>query len=153
MGKMKPKVLGNALRGMALLLGAAGLFVLALAQGGWFDYGDTAIYRRALPLCALPCYAALVLFWRVAGNIAHDRSFCAQNVRLMRAIGVLAFAETAGVAAAAAVLLARAVIGPRILPLLACIVVMGLCIGVACLALSALVDRARLIQEENDFTV
>ena len=33
------------------------------------------------------------------------------------------------------------------------IVVLGICLGAASFALSVLVDRARAIQEENDFTV
>ena len=71
----------------------------------------------------------------------------------MRIIAVLAFLDTAGVIVSGAVLAARQVIGPRILPFLLCIVILGGCIGLASLALSVLVDRARAIQEENDYTV
>ena len=71
----------------------------------------------------------------------------------MRIIAAMAFLDTAGVIAAGAVMLARQTIGQRTIPFLACIVILGGCVGLASLALSVLVDRARAIQEENDFTV
>ncbi len=150
---MKPKTLGLILRIICILLALMGAAVLFLAFTGFYDPGDTRNYASSLPWLSIPCWGALIAFWRVAGNISRDRSFCAENVRCMRIIAVLAFLDTAGVIVSGAVLLARQVIGPRILPFLLCIVILGGCIGLACLALSVLVDRARAIQEENDYTV
>ena len=150
---MKPQTLGLILRIICILLALMGAAVLFLAFTGFFDPGDTRNFTYALPWLSLPCWGALIAFWRVACNIGHDRSFCAENVRCMRIIAALAFLDTAGVIVTGAVMLARQVIGPRTLPFLICIVILGGCIGLSCLALSVLVDRARAIQEENDFTV
>ncbi len=86
-------------------------------------------------------------------GIARDRSFCRENVRAMKSIGILAFVDTAAVAFLAGILFLKRVIGTRLLPLVFCVAVMGFCIGVAALALANLVDRARVIEEENDLTI
>ncbi|MEA4824936.1 MAG: DUF2975 domain-containing protein [Clostridiaceae bacterium] len=150
---MKHPSLAIWLRIAVILIALMGAGVLALSLGGFFDYGDTNTYRYALPILAIPCYTALVIFWRVVGNIARDHSFCRENVRAMKVIGILAFTDTAAVTVLAGILLFRAVIGTRLLPLVFCVIVMGFCIGVASLALANLVDRARVIEEENDLTI
>ncbi len=150
---MKPRTLGAFLRVACVLAGLMGAVVLCFlfkdATGGREVY----YVSRALPWLSIPCWAALILFWRVTGNIGRDRSFCLENVRLMRGIAFLAFLDTAALAVVAVFFLALRLIGLRIFCYLLCIVVLGGCIGAASLALSVLVDRARAIQEENDFTV
>ena len=150
---MKPRTMGAFLRAACILVALAGAAVLFLTRRGLYNEGEVYYISRALPWLSLPCWAALVLFWRVTGNIGRDRSFCLENVRLMRGISALAFLDTAALAVLGLVLLLMGLIGLRILSYVFCIVILGSCIGVASLALSALVDRARAIQEENDFTV
>jgi len=41
-------------------------------------------------LTAIPCYAALVLGWKITGNIRTDRSFSRENARYLSWIAVLA---------------------------------------------------------------
>ncbi len=150
---MKPRTLGALLRVACVLAGLMGAVVLCFlfkdAGGGREVY----YVGRALPWLSIPCWAALILFWRVAGNIGRDRSFCGENVRLMRAIAILAFLTSAAMGVVGVVFLAAQLVGLRIFCYLVCIVVLGICLGAASLALSVLVDRARAIQEENDFTV
>ncbi len=141
------------LRIATVLIGVMGAAVLAFSLLGRLDYDVSSAFRWALPFLSVPCYAALVIFWRVVTNIACDRSFCRENVRAMKAIGILAFLDTGAVCILSAVLGLTHQMAFRMLPFVFCIAVMGFGIGVAALALANLVDRARAIKEENDLTI
>jgi hypothetical protein len=43
---------------------------------------------------ALPCYGALILFWRISSRVANGNSFCKEDVAALQLIGKLAIADT-----------------------------------------------------------
>ena len=102
---------------------------------------------------ALFCYLALGEFWSVCTRIGTDNSFCAENSRSMKQIGMLAFLTGASVLAGAVFLGFCGYLNGA----LACLVFFILCIaagiGVTCLALSSLIGNAARLKEENDLTI
>lgn len=104
-------------------------------------------------MIAVLCYIALGSFWSICTRIGKDNSFCMENAKSMKIIGVLALL--------AAILVLGSII------FLACVnwlskeyavrmfflVCIAVGIGVICLALSALIQRAALLKEENDLTI
>lgn len=158
MGNKKAKTIDNAklavvLRIAAVLVGIMGLGVLIASVPG---VGVTTpefngFWRGCLWILAIPCYWALILFWKVVTNIGADRSFCMENVRCMKRIACLALADTVLTLAAGFISIGNL---PGIATAaLMCIAVMGFGIAAASGALAYLVDKARLIEEENDFTI
>ena len=158
MNNRKEKTINNTrlalfLRVAAVLVGMMGLTALIASVPG---VGVTSpefngFWRGCLWILAIPCYWALILFWKVVTNIGADRSFCMENVRYMKRIALLAAVDTL-------LTLICGVISIGNLPGIATvaligIAVMGFGITAASGALAYLVDKARLIEEENDFTI
>ena len=104
-------------------------------------------------LAAVPCCIALVCSWRIAGNIRRDRSFSEENARLLRRISTLAAVDSAYLFAVETI---RFFFHADPLPMLVfCIAVsaFGVVLSVAFAALSHLVRKAALLQEEHDLTI
>ena len=101
----------------------------------------------------LPCYAALVLGWRIAGNIGRDRSFSMDNARCLRTISLLAALDAAYFFLGNLVLLFLNMSHPGVVLMSLLVVFAGAAVAVAAAALSHLVRKAALLQEENDLTI
>lgn len=104
-------------------------------------------------LIALLCYLALALFWGICTRIGKDNSFCRENARAMKSIGLLAFGVGVLILCGCLFLgLVGALSGP--LCVLSFFVLCAACgIGVICFALSALIRNAAKLKEENDLTI
>ncbi len=102
---------------------------------------------------ALPCCAALVFGWRIAGNIGADRSFCMDNARALKWIAWLAAADAAFFFLGNVVLLFLNMNHPGIV-LMALLVVFACgAVTIAAAVLSHLVGRAATLQAESDLTI
>ena len=101
----------------------------------------------------IPCYAVLVLGWRIAANIGRDASFSLENARFLRSIAVLAVLDAAYVFLGNLAMLFLDMSHPGVVLLSLLVVFAGAAVAVAAAALSHLVRKAALLQEENDLTI
>ena len=159
---MKQKELSVWLRIIVVFLG---LVVLFLATVIVPDVANEAVLQNPnLERCflpglifvwftALPVLAALVLAWLIFASIGRDNSFCTANALRLRAISILAFADTALYIAAAFVLGFMDLLHPAFFTLLICVVFMGLALAVGAAALSHLTKKAADMKSENDLTI
>ncbi len=101
----------------------------------------------------VPCYAVLALGWRIAVNIGHDASFSLANARYLRAVSLLAAGDAAYFFLGNLVLLFLNMSHPGVTLLSLLVVFAGAAVAVASAALSHLVRKAALLQEEHDLTI
>ena len=101
----------------------------------------------------IPCYAVLVLGWRIAANIGRDASFSLENARFLRSIAVLAALDAAYVFLGNLAMLFLDMSHPGVVLLSLLVVFAGAAVAVAAGVLSHLVRKAALLQEENDLTI
>ena len=160
---MRQKTLSNWLKFIILGVGLCGLVIyllvvpmlgqtVAAAEDGLFD----RLYWPWLVLIwvtALPCYAALAFGWIIAVNIGKDRSFSVENARLLKWISGLAAGDAAFFFLGNLLYLFLNWSHPGVTLLSLIVVFVGVAISVAAAALSHLVMKAALLQEQSDLTV
>lgn len=104
-------------------------------------------------MTGIPCYGALFLGWKIATNIGADLSFSNANAKYLKWISWLAAGDAAFFFAGNIVMLLLNMSHPGI-ALGSCLVVFaGIAVAVAAAALSHLVKKAVVLQEENDLTI
>ena len=150
---IKLVIIGLALCGAALwalIIPEAGRTIIADAPefSGW--YWPWLIFAWAT---AIPCYAVLVIGWRIAVNIGADRSFSLENARLLALIAKLAAADSALVFAVNLIFWFLGMNHPGVVLLMLLVVFVGVAISVAAAGLSHLVRKAAELQEQSDLTV
>ena len=104
-------------------------------------------------ITAVPCYAVLVLGWRIAGNIGRNHSFCKDNARYMKYVSYLAVADSAIFFFGNIVFLFLNMNHPGILLLSLLVTFGGILIAIAAAILSHLIMKAADIQEQNELTI
>ncbi len=102
---------------------------------------------------ALPIFAALVMAWRIAANIGHDRSFSNENARLLKHISILAVIDSAYFFVGNLALLLCNMSHPGVTLFSFVAVFAGIAMAVAAAALSRLVKKAAVLQEQSDLTI
>lgn len=102
---------------------------------------------------AAPCFAALVLAWRIASEIGRDRPFTPENARRLALISRLAAGDAVFFLVGNIVLLFLNMSHPGIVLLSLLIVFFGAAVSVVAAALAGLAGRAAVLQEENDLTI
>ena len=101
----------------------------------------------------VPCYAALVIGWRIAVNIGKDRSFSEDNARHLKRIALLAAGDAVFFFIGNIVLLFANMSHPGVVLGSLLVVFAGVAVSVAAAALSHLVLKAALLQEQSDLTI
>ena len=101
----------------------------------------------------VPCYAALVIGWRIAVNIGLDRSFSGDNARCLKRIALLAAGDAVFFFAGNIVLLFANMSHPGVVLGSLLVVFAGVAVSIAAAALSHLVLKAALLQEQSDLTI
>ncbi|MBR2278593.1 MAG: DUF2975 domain-containing protein [Eubacterium sp.] len=156
---MTKKTIGTLIKTAIVLLGIAG-FICCLLMPRILDYilpgfspYTHKVWLYALYICAAPCFAALFPAWRIAGNIADNKSFCKENAKHTKVIGILMAADTALVLITDTLLFA---IGRSFLALFisfSLIIAIFLAASVCAFALSSLLDNAAVLQDQSDYTI
>lgn len=160
---MRQKSLSNWLKFIILGVGLCGLVVYLMvvpmlgqtvmaAEDGMFDH----LYWPWLVLIwvtGLPVYAALAFGWMIAVNIGKDRSFSVENARLLKWISILAAGDAAFFFLGNLAYLFLNWSHPGVMLLSLIVVFLGVAISVAAAALSHLVMKAALLQEQSDLTI
>ena len=106
-----------------------------------------------LRLTGIPCYAVLAIGWKISANIGANRSFSADNARLLKWIAYLAAGDAAFYLIVNLVFLFLNMLHPSLLLLLLLVVFCGASVSVVCAALSHLVAKAAVLQEQSDGTI
>lgn len=101
----------------------------------------------------VPCYAVLVLGWKIAGNIGADRSFSFANAKLLKGIAVLAAGDAAYFFLGNLIFLFLDINHPGVVLFSLLVEFAGVAIAVAAAALSHLVRKAAVLQEQSDLTI
>lgn len=101
----------------------------------------------------LPVIAALFSAWRIFSNIGNDRSFTAENAKLLKWVSWLAAADSAYIFIGDTVLFFLGMNHPGIFLILLMVVFMGAAVTVAAACLSHLVLKASALQEQSDLTI
>ncbi|MBE5772591.1 MAG: DUF2975 domain-containing protein [Clostridiales bacterium] len=104
-------------------------------------------------LTAIPCFGILLCGWKVAGNIGLDRSFSEENALLLRRIAWLAAGDSAFFFVGNIVYLFLNMNHPGIVILSLLVEFAGIAVSVAAAALSHLVQKAAVLQEQSDLTI
>ena len=102
---------------------------------------------------SIPCFLVLALGWKIAANIGADRSFSAENARLLQRIAWLAAGDTAFFFTGNVVFLFLNMNHPWILLASLLICFAGVAVTVAAVCLSHLVQKAADLQEQSDLTI
>ena len=116
-------------------------------------------YKNVLPwliliwISAIPCYAVLVLGWKIADNIRRDRSFSYENAEYLKWISYLSMGDSVFVFLANIIFLLLDMSAAAVMLVICIIVFVGISISICAAALSHLVAKAAEIKEENDLTV
>lgn len=104
-------------------------------------------------ITAIPCYAALVLLWKVIKSIDTDELFRKVNAYRFRMVARLAFADVIVFMAANVLFLLLNFNHPSILIASAFVCVVGVAFGICMKAMAGFFDKAADLQEENDLTI
>ena len=159
---MEQKTLSRWLKAVLIGVGLCGLIVYAAVVP---LYGLSILGRNPemadrywpwllfLWATGVPCYAALVFGWKIAANIGRDRSFSNDNARHLKRIALLAAGDTAFFFLGNLVLLFVNMSHPGVVLLSLLVVFAGVAVTVAAAALSNLVLKAALLQEQSDLTI
>ena len=142
-------ICGLIVYGMVIpMLGQA----IAAYENGAFDdcYWPWLVF---IWLTGSPCYGVLVLAWKIANNIGADKSFTAANAKLLKWISVLALGDAGFFFVGNIVYLFLNLNHPGIVLLSLLVVFAGVAVAIASAALSHLVLKAEVLQEQSDWTI
>ena len=159
---MDQKKLSFWLKAVMISIGICGLIVyfgILPAIGSFLTDGDPQFSAWYWPwmvfiwLTGIPCYTVLILGWKIVTNIGNDRSFSAENARLLQFSAWLIAGDILFFFLGNAVLFLLNMnhSAMMLLSLLICAIGMAASIAAACL--SHLVRKAADLQEQSDFTV
>ncbi len=160
---MKQSTLSKWLKGVILGVGFCGLIVYFLVvpiMGRQLISIENGEYQHCYQpwlffiwATGIPCFAALVLAWKIARNIGENRSFSMENAKYFQNIAVLAAADAAFFFAGNVVLLLLNMNHPGIVLFSLLIVFAGMAMSIASAVLSHLVKKAADLQTESDLTI
>ena len=103
--------------------------------------------------CGIPCYAVLFFGWKIATNIGRDQSFSETNANHLKWIAYLAAGDGVFFFAGNLIMLLTNMSHPGIVLLSLLVVFAGVAVAVASGALSHLVKKAAVLQEQSDLTI
>lgn len=146
-------IVGVALCGLTVYA----FVVPSIGQEFAYDYPEFSGYYLPwvifISLTAIPICIALVLCWKVADNIGNDRSFSMSNAKYLKWISWLAAADSAYFFLGNMILTFLNMNHPGILLTSLMVVFLGVAVSIASAALSHLVLKAAVLQEQSDLTI
>lgn len=159
---MEQKHLSNWLKLILVGVGICGLIVYALTVP-MYGLSLRAQYpefsNRFWPwllfiwVSGIPCFMVLCYGWKISTNIGNDQSFTDQNASYLKSISFLAALDAAFFFVGNIVLLFLNMSHPGVLIASFVIVFVGVAVSVAAAALSHLVKKAAVLQEQSDWTI
>lgn len=101
----------------------------------------------------IPFFIVLYYAWRIATNIGNNQSFTEQNAFLLKSISFLSALDAGFFFAGNIILFLLSMSHPGVVIASLVIVFMGIAVAVAAAALSHLVKKAAVLQEQSDWTI
>lgn len=159
---MKQDTLSKWLRLIIIGVGICGIIIYAavipmMAEAMVDKYPEFSSFQWPwlilIWITAIPCYLVLILAWKIAINIGADRSFSAENAKLLKWIAVLAAADSAILFIGNLIFLLLSMNYPSIVLFSLLIEFFGIAISIASAALSHLVMKAAELQNQSDLTI
>lgn len=159
---MEQRALSNWLKGAIGCLAILGLFIFAfvIPAYGLSLSAENPEYAHCfwpwmilMLLVAVPCYAALVIGWKIASDIGNNRSFSVENARRMQTISNLAFGDVILFFCGNVLLLVSNMSHPGVFLLSLLPDLFGVALAVCAAALSHLIYKSAVMQEEADLTI
>lgn len=159
---MEQKALAKWLKIILIGVGLCGLVVYFII---FPNFGEELVYDHPefadrfwpwmifLWVSGIPCYAALVLGWKIAANIGKDRSFSDANAKYLKWVAYLAAGDGIFFFLGNIVLLFANMSHPAVVMVSLMVVFAGVAVAVASAALSHLVQKAAVLQEQSDLTI
>lgn len=102
---------------------------------------------------AIPCFVVVGYAWEIAINIGSDQSFTNRNASLLKNISILSASDSAFFFIGNIVLLLMNMSHPGVVLASLVVVFVGVAVTVAAAALSHLVKKAAVLQEQSDLTI
>ena len=115
-----------------------------------YCYDPWLIFIR---MTGIPCYAVLMLVWKVAVNIGKDNSFSIENARLMKWVAGMALLDVTFFFIGNIIFLFLSMNHPGIVIASLLIVFIGVAVAVAAVVLSHLIAKAAVLKEQTDLTI
>ena len=159
---MEQKYLSKWLKLILVGVGICGLVVYALvvpAYGLFLRSQYPELSDRFWPwvvfiwVSGIPCFMVLGYAWKITTNIGNDQSFTDQNAFLLKSISVLSALDAVFFFVGNVVLLFLNMSHPGVVIDSFVIVFIGVAVSVASAALSHLVKKAALLQDQSDWTI
>lgn len=141
---------------LALWLGGIGVGVMSFVwEDGMRGIVVCALCFAVLILVSACCYAALAVFYRMCGRLAHGSAFTEENACALGTIATQMLTCGVALLAATLVLLFVLLMGEFVLPMVWLVLITCAFFGVALLsqAMSLLVRRAAALQQESELTI
>ena len=159
---MEQRVFSKCLKCIVAGIGVCGLIIYALiipALGKTIAEHNPEFAYCYWPwlgfiwISGIPCYAVLVFAWKVAANIGMDQSFSNSNAEMFKWISILAAVDSAFFFAGNILMLLLNMSHPGIVLLSFMIVFIGVAVAIAAAALSYLIKKAAILQDQSDWTI
>ncbi len=159
---MRSEALAKWLKVIIIGVGICGLltYMVILPRFGMYLVDQRAMLEKNLSpwmillwASAVPCYAVLILGWKISSNIGRDESFSVENAKYLKWIAYLAMGDSIFVFVAHVIFLILDISAAVVMMVIIVIVVIGIAISTAAAALSHLVMKAAEIKEENELTI
>jgi len=159
---MEQKALSSWLKGAIGCLALLGLFIFGfvIPAYGISLVSDNPDYAHCfwpwmilILLVAIPCYAALVVGWKISADIGCDRSFSVENAKRMKLISNLAFGDVMLFFCGNVLLLVFGMSHPGVFLLSLLPDLFGVALAVCAAALSHLIYKSASLQEDADLTI
>ena len=159
---MKRESLANWLKGAIVFIGIIGLLFFTKMVpdtingfGREFPEFGYLVFPSivAIFIGAVPIYIALFTFWKICSRIAKDNSFCHENTVSLILIGKCAVFDTIYCFGYTVFSTTVNAINPATMLISLGTMAVGVVIAIAAFLISHLVEKAVVIQEENELTV
>ena len=125
-----------------------------------FYLNDLAYYNKLfyawivlIWITAVPCYAVLVLAWKMAVSVQNDTQFSHKNSGRLSKIALLAVIDGAFFFFMNIVYLIANVNHPGVVLVSLLILLVAIAFAAAAKVLAGMVDKAAVLQEESDLTI
>ena len=117
-------------------------FIVAtpLSNGEWTWFFITTY------ACIVAGFAALILFWRMLTDISHDQVFTTANVKRLRLISWCGFAI-------AILCVVTSIVVPQLRALAVLVVFVAVFMGLLVRVIKNVIDAARILKEDADYTI
>lgn len=159
---MNQAQLAKWLKAMTIIVGLVGLlfsvyFLPTIGHDLMHEYPELAFlywpYLIWAWVTVLPCFIALVYFWRICHEISKDNSFCRANANSLQMISRLFLMDTILFFLISVVFFLSNMLHPGILLASFLIDIAGLSLSMIFAVLSHWVNKACDLKETNDLTI